>query len=359
MSETRPRVLHVVEALGGGVASVLEDYITATPELEHYVLGARREGAHTGDGLAELAAEIIELPAGHGARVRAVSEAVERIQPALVHAHSSFAGVYARVARATSPARTAYTPHCYAFERRDVPPPVRWGFYLLERGLALRGGHVIACAPREAELAAGLSRRQRISYVPNIATVPDHLRPHAPRTPGEVLDVVTVGRVSPQKGPEFFTELAELARDLPDLRLTWIGAGAPEAEEALRAAGVEVTGWRTRGEVLERLAQADVYLHTAAWEGAPVTILEAAELGLPIRARAIEPLLALGVAPLADTPAELLSQIRALRDPERYAAALTASTSLASRHTPDSLRRALRDAYAEILPAEAAAQVRG
>ena len=42
-------VLHVVEALGSGIATALEDYVRSTPDHHHTVLAYRRPSAQTGD----------------------------------------------------------------------------------------------------------------------------------------------------------------------------------------------------------------------------------------------------------------------------------------------------------------------
>ena len=50
--------------------------------------------------------------------------------------------------------------------------------------------------------------------------------------------VYTLGRVTYQKNPEMFNEIA---KRLPDIRFVWIGAG--ELEDKLTAPNIFVTGW--------------------------------------------------------------------------------------------------------------------
>ncbi|WP_043496649.1 glycosyltransferase [Georgenia sp. SUBG003] len=136
----RFRVLHVVESYGGGVASAIDAYVAATPELEHHILRRRREGSLAGDASAATFASVTDLPGGPQA-VLAVRRALAVVRPAVLHAHSSRAGVYARLAvRDGRHVRIVYTPHCFAFERRNISLLVRTCCYVVERSLALNTG---------------------------------------------------------------------------------------------------------------------------------------------------------------------------------------------------------------------------
>ena len=70
--------------------------------------------------------------------------------------------------------------------------------------------------------------------------------------------------------------------------------------------------------MLRELANAHAYVHTAAWEGNPVTVLEAASVGLPIVARDIPPVRHAGVDRLAATPIDMAQQVLALDDLDRW-----------------------------------------
>jgi glycosyltransferase involved in cell wall biosynthesis len=365
-------ILHVVESLGSGVTTALEDYLRSTPEYVHVVLGWRRHGAQTGDELDRLAVGVLPLPPGRLAQLRAVRRWVDKLRPDVVHAHSSYAGLYVRLLSRRLAATVVYTPHGFSFERRDVPAPARGVFWLVEAALSLRGAPVAAVGPREAELARRLPGRQPVIYVPNVIRLAEPVRPVPAGEPaaavgepaavgaGEAgapprLRLATLGRIMPQKGPEYFRRLVLLGRelDLP-LRWIWVGGGEPAAEQALREAGVLVTGWSSRSAALGWLATADVYVHTAAWEGAPVSVLEAAALGLPIVARRSPSLAALGMPSLFDSPEALIEAVRSLLDERRRAELRAHSEVLLRQHRPEAQRMALQRAYAAALGPAAA-----
>jgi glycosyltransferase involved in cell wall biosynthesis len=347
------RILHVVESLGSGVTTALEGYIRNTPGHVHTVLAWRRDGAHTGDALDRLAA-MLTLPPGRLAQLRSVRRHVAQLRPDVIHAHSSYAGFYVRLLR--RPGRSlVFTPHSFSFERRDVPPALRGVFWLTEALLSFRGACVAAVGPREAQLAERLPGRQLVLYVPNVV---DDLRlSGAPpgRRAGETgrLRAAAMGRISAQKGPGFFRSAAGLSQQLGlPIDWMWVGGGDPEDERVLREAGVQVTGWSSRSAALGWLSTADVYVHAAAWEGAPMSVLEAAALDLPILARRSAALEALGVGPLYDTPEAIVSAAEALLD-ERHREQLRAcSQRLLERHGTTAQRRMLEHIYA--MAAEAA-----
>ena len=340
-------VLHVVEALGSGIATALEDYVRSTPQHTHTVVAYRRPSAQTGDQLERLAARVLPLPEGRLAQIRAVRRWTRVLDPDVVHAHSTYAGLYVRLFARPAGAAPVYTPHAYPFERRDVPAAVRGLYWLVEAGLSLGGGCVAAVGPHEAELAAGLPGRQAVVQLPNVVR---GLRPAdagVKDRSGGGLDLAMVGRISPQKGWEFFADAVRCSRaaGLP-LRWTWVGGGAPDTEAALRDAGAMVTGWLPRQAALDQLAAADAYVHTAAWEGFPVSLLEAAALGLPVVARRIPALEALGVPALCDTPEALVGAAQSLLDRPAREAMARQSELLVERHQPAAQRAALETASA-------------
>ncbi|WP_432524247.1 glycosyltransferase family 4 protein [Kineococcus sp. SYSU DK006] len=344
------RVLHVAEALGGGVATVVEDYVRSTPELEHVLLAWRRPGAQTHDALDQLVSRTLPLPAGHLAQLQETRRQVRALAPDIIHAHSSIAGALVRVGVWHRRRSTVYTPHCFAFERSDVGGGERALYWAVEALLGLSGRWVAAVGPHEARLAQRLPGRADVHVIPQVA-------PHLPvRAPGPAggLRVVTVGRMSAQKDPGFFADVVRRARRaVPDSSWTWVGGGDPEQERQLREAGVHVTGWVPRARALQLLAEADAYLHTAAWEGSPMSVFEAASLGLPIVGRRIGPLEHLGLSALAADPEGTAALLARLAHEPGVRERLTAeSRQLAAHHHSGAQRTALLALYQRVSPGE-------
>lgn len=343
------RVLHVTECWGSGVASAVHAYIKATPGHDHWLLMAH-DAADPLLGEESLLRGLRVFADGHLARIRDVAAAHREIRPDIVHAHSSYAGFYVRSCPSVPRRRIVYTPHCYAFERTDVGLPARYGFRLAEALLAPRTGVVAAVSPREAELATGLRARQRVVYVPNAVpdAVPGGPAPR-PRRERSVLTAVSVGRVCAQKDPAFLAAAARASG--PEVRWVWAGDGDPALRRVLAEAGVTVTGWLPREEVLTLLGTADVYVHTASWEGAPVSVLEAAGAGLPVVARDIPALRSLGVPGLVTTPAACARAVQDLGEGARRESARRRLAEALTGHTPGHQAERLAHAYALALEA--------
>lgn len=332
-------VLHVSESYGGGSATALRQYVRSTPEVEHHLLRSVRTDTALMDSLDErLFVSIADLPRSPIAAVGSIRSAVKSLRPAIVHAHSSFGGAYARAANVQRfGARLVYTPHCYAFERLDQRTAYRWVYRQIERILSHRTDSYAACSRREALLSGQIGGKAHIIFVPNIAA--ENALP-APRS--RELIVCTVGRISNQKDPRFFEDV--ISRVSPEARALWIGGGDPDEEEKLRRAGVEVTGWISLGETQRLLRSSAVYVHTAAWEGFPMAILEAAAAGLPIAVRNIPAFHHMPASVRGNSPAEVAALVEALI---RDDAAASANRSTWKRSLAQHNRAAQHDALME------------
>jgi glycosyltransferase involved in cell wall biosynthesis len=338
------RVLHVSEAMGAGIISSVLAMVDATPEVDHHLLARPRTGHDTGDDLAARFSSIHLMPGNPVGAIRTLRRLARELYPDVVHAHSSFGGVLVRVAGLDRP-RVVYSPHCFAFERRDISGLQRRVFERVERSLAARTDLFVAVAPSEIDLAAGLGHRE-IAYTPNrtlLTTARGAAYSTRPR-------IVTAGRVSPQKDWRYFLHVKRYAESQLGLDASWewLGGGDPDGERALAQAGVDVSGWIPREQLLDRMAGAQVYLHTAAWEAAPISILEAAALGLPLVVRAIAPLQSLDLPGLSTTVQGLAEGLVALETEDRWAEAQQASRHLAERHNRTIQGKQLRDAYARV-----------
>jgi glycosyltransferase involved in cell wall biosynthesis len=339
------RVLHVTEALGGGIQSAIANYVDGLDDAEHAIFARARHGLETHElGAWGVAEELYEGPLpGFFRRLRA--KVIEE-RPDIVHLHSSFAGA----ARAVLPwgTRIVYSPHCFAMERRDVPHVVRWVYGAIELALAQRPQVVVAVSPREANIARRLGPRNPAFVVLN----PSPFDPSSREEPEE-RDVVMVGRISAQKDPAFF---AEVARQFAGehVRFAWVGDGDDPKGDVLEESGVEVTGWLAPPQLRHRLSVASLYVHTAAWEGGPVSTIEAAAMGVPILARDIPSMRSLGYSLGGTTASELADNVKQFfDDPEFREQVVAATEAVASETSKPAMASALRSAYTRATAARA------
>lgn len=340
----RVRVLHVIESYGAGTASAAAQHARATPDLEHHLLRRLRpDEDHADDGEGRLYATVADLAPGTLGAIASVRRRVRYLRPHVIHAHSSYGGAFTRLAVTRRGRRIVYTPHCFAMERADVSPLLRRGFTATERLLGLNTDVFAACSQRETELAQALAPRRRSIWVPNVCEV---TLAHVPPGAGERHDLVAAGRVTAQRDPAFFRSVVEEVRRRGAATALWIGDGEAQEVARLRASGVTVTGWLPRSQALGLLAGAGVYVHTAAWDGAPMTILEAAALLRPVVARRSAALADVPDRLTGDSPPEVARLAVEVLGSERSAEANRSDWAAhLAGHTVEAQRRALLEAY--------------
>lgn len=289
MTDQSSTVVHVVDRTDGGVPVAVATYIAnSPPQFRHVVVSPFSKGkpAPCWSG---TTASFIDLGTGHLARRRRIRSTVRELSPQVVHAHSSFAGAYVRSAIRHTRARIVYTPHCFSFEREDIGTAQRALFRLAEAVLARNTDLIAACSPGERDAASALaSTSTRVDYIPNVTIVSP--RPSSP-TPAGALRVGMIGRVSAQKDPQYFLDTVNTLREHGvDITPVWIGSGPPDEVQCLADAGVDVSGWLDRERLEAAIDSLDLYVHSAAWEGFPISLLDAHASGLPALARPIRAL---------------------------------------------------------------------
>ncbi|MFE0748288.1 glycosyltransferase [Gordonia sp. NPDC058843] len=335
-------VLHITEALGGGIHTAIYNYALISQEFSHEVFARVRAGQQTHDWPDSI--RTIYFEGSLLGFLRSAGASIAEKQPDVVHLHSSYAGLL----RAWIPKKTrvVYSPHCFAIER-DSEHKIVLGIYrVLEAALARRHSTVIGVSPRELAIARELNRSGEKVLVPNFA----ERRVTTPRESsdgGGACHVVGVGRLSTQKDPIFFKNVAEILGR--GYTFTWIGDGEPAMKEALIAAGVEVTGWLSPDEVASYLQRADLYLHTARWEGSPLSAIEAASAGCPVISRDIPSMESLRYVLGGASPREVAKVVEKFFCDESFSTEVACQTdAVVSENSLEIARSALVKVYGTV-----------
>ncbi|MDQ0663220.1 glycosyltransferase involved in cell wall biosynthesis [Arthrobacter ulcerisalmonis] len=268
----------------------VQAYAKNTPGIVHHLLYATRDEAPVTEESVRCYESARKLPRSVPQALLAVRKAVRELRPAVVHSHSSFAGMYVRTAISKSKVRIVHTPHCYAFERGDLRGLSRRAFRLAEQVLSINTSLLAGCSPREVSLASRMWASETPIYLPNVSPARGVSRQvlSSGATKSDFLVLVGIGRVGPQKGTGAFSELVTRLREVGiNVSATWVGGGDSHLEDELRDCGVTVTGWISPDAAYDVLNGADIYFHSAGWEGFPVSVLEAISLGVPVIVRDI------------------------------------------------------------------------
>lgn len=284
------RVLHVTESLAAGVGHYLVLVANAQAQLGHQVVIAHSVRPDTPverlDQMFDPAIQRVVIPMvtqpspiSDLKAVLALKRLIQGARPDAMHLHSSKAGVLGRLASklAFANAKVFYSPHGFAFLRQDVSRLKQRIFLLFEQVASWLGGTLIACSATEADLAEKRVGCRSVVLVENAADLTEI--PTWKGKSDKKVRVLNSGRISFQKNPPFFRQVADGCRDLK-ASFTWLGDG-DLASSLMSDGNVEVTGWLPREVLMEYLAQADIFLMPSLWEGMPLALIEAQAVGLP------------------------------------------------------------------------------
>ncbi|QHL86549.1 glycosyltransferase [Nibribacter ruber] len=287
------RIVHIAETLGSGLLEYVIQITRHLPEDEHLVIvGNALEGKRaTAPVLQQFKAQFpfsnVQLfqweevqrevkPLSDLKSVWSLRRLLNSLEPFdVVHLHSSKAGFIGRLLFFLTKRKEKifYTPNGAPFLRLDVSLGKRKFFAQLERFAHSLAGDIVCCSKSEYE-AYVQQGMQPVGYINN-GTETSTILPSNGQ--GKKIKVCTTGRLSNQKNPALFNQIAQAFVGNPAIEFVWIGEG--ELRSAITSPNIIVTGWLTKDQVREELLSSQVYLSTALWEGLPFAVLEAMSCG--------------------------------------------------------------------------------
>lgn len=287
------KVVHIVEALEGGVYTYFKDLSAYFGDEEisknietTIIYSSNRNGVSTQKVNAEFSKGInlihldmvreISLAKDLKSIVKLIQE-LKKINPDIIHLHSSKAGILGRISSFPLFKKTKlfYSPHGYAFLRTDISNHTKRFYSVIEKSFQyLFRGTIVACGDTEFGIAKNIGPSKLIRNGVDINEIRQYFLPHQ----NTKLTIGILGRITAARNPKLFNEIA---LQFPDFNFIWIGDG--ELNHLITAPNIQITGWvLDKNTVFKTLNSIDIYLQTSLWEGLPIAVLEAMALQKPV-----------------------------------------------------------------------------
>ena len=280
----KKKILYIVESFGSGVFTFLVDLIN-TLDDEYEIVVAYGERKETLKNFKDyFSANVRFIKVENFTRsinikkdlkaLKEVKKIIKDEKPDIIHLHSSKAGVIGRFAISGRKVKMFYNPHGFSFLKLDDSKLKRVIYWLIEKIITIINPKciIIGCSQGEYEEARKLSKKSIcINNGINIEKLNDETKELNERVIDfKKIKICTSGRIGNQKNPVMFNEIA---KKFPNIEFTWIGDGMQKNK--LTSPNINITGWKSRKEVLRILNDNDIFILTSLWEGLPISLLEA------------------------------------------------------------------------------------
>lgn len=280
----KKKILYIVESFGSGVFTFLVDLIN-TLDDEYEIVVAYGERKETLKNFKDyFSANVRFIKVENFTRsinikkdlkaLKEVKKIIKDEKPNIIHLHSSKAGVIGRLAISGRKVKMFYNPHGFSFLKLDDSKLKRVIYWLIEKIITIINPKciIIGCSQGEYEEARKLSKKSIcINNGINIEKLNDETKELNERVIDfKKIKICTSGRIGNQKNPVMFNEIA---KKFPNIEFTWIGDGMQKNK--LTSPNINITGWKSRKEVLRNLNDNDIFILTSLWEGLPISLLEA------------------------------------------------------------------------------------
>lgn len=308
MSPGRGLVVHIITRLepGGSARNTVDSCAGQAADYD-VVLAA---GPHPGSAellkLLPPGVNCVEIPALQRelsprkdlAALLQLRRALLRLDPDIIHTHTSKAGALGRLAAALAwPLRrralVIHTPHGHLL----------YGYYGRAKTFLFRQAEVflagltdilvaLTAGERDESLAAGIGRPEQWRVVHSgvdFAPPPAAAHKHELGVPAGEVAVGTIARLEPVKGVESFVRAAALLKHAdPELKIKFVVIGGGALEGKLRALAARLGAAETvifaghRPDARALLPALDIYVQPSLNEGMGRAPLEAQAQGLPV-----------------------------------------------------------------------------
>jgi len=305
MNTGRPlRVMHVIARMNvGGPAVLVADLIRGVDSQafkQMLITGYCEE--NESDYLDEIATDIKAVRIlGLGRSVSVIKDLlafnglireIRKFDPDVIHTHTAKAGVLGRLAGliAKPSARRIHTFHGHLLHGYFGPLKT-YIVVFIERILGWISSGLVSIGTNVMRdlLRAGIGTENKFHVIfPGLQDMQDLSRIQARNELGlglEKIYIVFVGRLTQIKRPDRLIEIAsELKTEYPNVQILVAGAGelfdSIKSESESKDLPITFYGWRN--DIARILSASDIAILCSDNEGIPLTLIQAAQAGLPI-----------------------------------------------------------------------------
>lgn len=215
---------------------------------------------------------------------------LKKIQPNIVHGHSSKGGALARMC-SDSTVGVFYTPNAMYTMNPGLSSLKKYMVSSIERLFSCRTTRIIAVSPEERDhmVLSGINR-DKIVVIPNgIERPTKYLKSDVRKALGlsdNDFIIGFVGRIDAQKSPEKLLSIfkAYLSVQISDTKLAIVGDGPMLEEMKMYATKLGINDhvcWLGFQKGVWAMCAFDVFLLPSAYEGFPYVLLESIGVGVP------------------------------------------------------------------------------
>jgi glycosyltransferase involved in cell wall biosynthesis/nucleoside-diphosphate-sugar epimerase len=210
---------------------------------------------------------------------------INKIQPDLVHMHSSKAGLVGRIAAQIANVPSIFTAHGWGFTP-GIPRSRQLLLWGLEFGLAKLSRRIICVSKFDRDLAlnSGVGHHHQLHAIYNGIADSELIATPATVAADRAISIVMIARFAEQKDHTLAIQACQYLP--PQVKMVFVGDGhlLPRAKKLAADLGVtdRIEFLGNRLNVPEILANSQVCLLLSHYEGLPISILEGMRAGLPV-----------------------------------------------------------------------------
>ncbi|OBP11909.1 MULTISPECIES: glycosyltransferase [unclassified Pseudomonas] len=268
------KILHITEAWKGGISTYVKMLIEHQVQSGHNVYLAVSRDAEELPNCNVIKYTSSRSVIGVIRASHEISRIYNSLTPDIIHAHSTFSGIYARFKKSSF--KLIYTPHAWSFLKKDSPYISRKIYSLIERTLSRRTSIITCMSLEEIEEAIirGIPKEKLRLIYTGVPKLDITLNPV--RTSGAI-KIGFFGRLDYQKG---FDILLSAAKNLaPHIQIHIFGEAVRGGVPSSPHDRFQYHGWIEQKQVSSAMQEMDIILIPSRWEGFALTPLEAMRAG--------------------------------------------------------------------------------